>query len=57
MATYNDTNTNVVFAKELGNHTIIHEHDFVQIRAKRENSFTCTTCGLIYCENCGKRVN
>jgi hypothetical protein len=40
--------------------TSIHEHDFMSIRAKKEEeeqkSIICLTCGTLYCEKCGKLV-
>jgi hypothetical protein len=35
----------------------IHEHDFISIKTEKEASSICSTCGLLYCENCGKAVN
>ena len=33
----------------------IHEHDFISIGTKKERSIIiCSTCGLVYCEKCGK---
>ncbi len=32
----------------------IHEHDFILIKTEKS---VCSTCGLLYCENCGKAVN
>jgi hypothetical protein len=44
----------IVFLKKFGNHTRIHEHDFISIRAEEKPSVICSTCGLFYCEMCGK---
>jgi hypothetical protein len=35
----------------------IHEHDFISIKTEKETTSVCSTCGLLYCENCGKAVN
>jgi hypothetical protein len=35
----------------------IHEHDFISIKTEKEISSICSTCGLLYCEKCGKVVN
>jgi hypothetical protein len=35
----------------------IHEHDFISIKTDKETTSVCSTCGLLYCENCGKAVN
>ncbi|MFL6322117.1 MAG: hypothetical protein ACJ72Q_16800 [Nitrososphaeraceae archaeon] len=46
--------------KEFRNITdyIIHEHDFIAIRTKKEQTsiIICSTCGSLYRENCGKLV-
>ena len=34
----------------------VHEHDFISIKTEKETSSICSTCGLLYCENCGKAV-
>jgi hypothetical protein len=34
----------------------IHEHDFILVRDEEEKSIICKTCGLVYCEKCGKLV-
>lgn len=47
---------NIVSFKELSNHTRIHEHDFITIRKEEKPSLICSTCGLLYCELCGKSV-
>jgi hypothetical protein len=44
----------IVFFKEFSNHTKIHEHDFITIRAEEKPSLICSTCGLFYCEMCRK---
>jgi hypothetical protein len=46
----------IVFLKEFSNHTRIHEHDFITIKAEEKPSLICSTCGLLYCEKCGKSV-
>jgi hypothetical protein len=46
----NDT----VFFEELSNYARIHEHDFTTIRVEEKPSLICATCGLLYCETCGK---
>ena len=40
------------------NHFRIHEHDFICLVTEKETSSTmiCSTCGLIYCDKCGKSV-
>jgi len=43
--------------KELKNHNRAHEHDFITSRTESESSLICLTCGLLYCEVCGKLVN
>jgi hypothetical protein len=35
----------------------IHEHDFISVKTEKETSSICSTCGLLYCEKCGKAVN
>ena len=35
----------------------IHEHDFISIKIEKVTTSVCSTCGLLYCENCGKAVN
>jgi hypothetical protein len=35
----------------------IHEHDFISIKTDKETTSVCSTCGLLYCEKCGKAVN
>ena len=45
---------NTLLVHAFKNHTKIHEHDLVSIRTERETSIICSTCGLIYCEKCGK---
>jgi hypothetical protein len=35
----------------------IHEHDFISVKTEKETTSVCSTCGLLYCENCGKTVN
>jgi hypothetical protein len=45
---------NIVFFKGLSNTTKIHEHDFITFGAEEKSSFICSTCGLFYCETCGK---
>jgi hypothetical protein len=43
--------------KEFRKYAIIHEHDFIAIRTKKEQtSIICSTCGSLYRENCGKLV-
>ena len=42
------------FFKELSNTTKIHEHDFITFGAEEKSSVICSTCGLFYCETCGK---
>jgi len=37
----------------------IHEHDFICLVTEKETSSStmmCSTCGLIYCDKCGKSV-
>jgi hypothetical protein len=34
----------------------IHEHDFISDKTEKESTSICSTCGLLYCENCGKVV-
>jgi hypothetical protein len=53
----NDGSDNGNSAKGLKSHTKIHEHDFIASRIGSETSVVCSTCGLPYCENCGKLVN
>jgi Lrp/AsnC family transcriptional regulator for asnA, asnC and gidA len=43
--------------KELKSRTKAHEHDFITIGSESETSLICSTCGLFYCEKCGKLVN
>jgi hypothetical protein len=53
----NEGSTSNSTVKELRNHSsIIHEHDFVPIRAKEkaQKSIICLTCGSHYCDKCGK---
>ena len=55
----NDYSSSNSIIKEFRNDSsiIIHEHDFVPIRAKEEEkqkSIICLTCGSLYCEKCGK---
>lgn len=47
---------NIVFFKGLSNATKIHEHDFIAFGAEEKPSLICSTCGLFYCETCGKSV-
>ena len=47
---------NNVTVKELKSHVKIHEHDFIPVRSESETSLVCSTCGLLYCEKCGKLV-
>jgi hypothetical protein len=35
---------------------LIHEHDFITIRIKETNSSHCITCGIYYCDLCGKAL-
>ena len=35
----------------------VHEHNFISIKTEKETSSICSTCGLLYCEKCGKVVN
>ena len=44
------------FFKELSNTTKIHEHDFITFGVEEKPSLICSTCGLFYCETCGKSV-
>jgi hypothetical protein len=44
----------VVFFKQLSKTTKIHEHDFITFEAEEKPSLICSTCGLLYCEICGK---
>jgi hypothetical protein len=42
---------------EFRNDSRIHEHDFISVGAEeKEKSIICKTCGLVYCEKCGKLV-
>jgi hypothetical protein len=42
---------------EFKNDSRIHEHDFISVGAEeKEKSIICKTCGLVYCEKCGKLV-
>ena len=47
----------VTVSKELKNRTRTHEHYFIPSTAGSEPSLICLTCGLLYCERCGKLVN
>jgi hypothetical protein len=39
----------------LSKHTIIlHEHDFISADMDEKRIIRCLTCGLLYCERCGK---
>ena len=49
--------TMVTVSKELKNRTRTHEHYFIPSTAGSESSLICLTCGLLYCERCGKLVN
>ena len=53
-----DNNSNkTVITGEFRALTRIHEHDFSSIRTEKEQTtFVCSTCGLVYCEKCGKLV-
>ena len=44
----------IIFFKGLSNTTKIHEHDFITFGAEEKSSVICSTCGLFYCETCGK---
>ena len=46
----------IIFFKGLSNATKIHEHDFITFGAEEKPSVICSTCGLFYCETCGKSV-
>jgi hypothetical protein len=35
---------------------ILHEHDFNSVYIAEKRFFRCSTCGLLYCERCGKIV-
>lgn len=37
---------------------LIHEHDLIRVRIKETNSFLihCISCGIYYCELCGKAL-
>jgi hypothetical protein len=52
-----EDNNNTTVIKEFRNNTRIHEHDFITIRTEKETSIICSTCGLLYCEKCGKLVD
>ena len=47
----------MVTVKELKSRVRTHEHDFISSRTESESSLVCSTCGLLYCEKCGKLVN
>jgi hypothetical protein len=52
-----NNNNKAVTIKELRIPTRIHEHDFISIKAKKEQtSIICCICGCAYCEKCGKLV-
>lgn len=42
--------------KNFGSGILIHEHDFEPIKIKEDELklIICLTCGLRYCEKCGK---
>jgi hypothetical protein len=54
MFSVNQLEDNVV--NEFVNDIRIHEHDFISIKTEEETSAICSTCGLLYCEKCGKLV-
>jgi hypothetical protein len=35
----------------------LHEHDFNSVYIAEKRIFRCSTCGLVYCERCGKLVS
>ena|SRR2546423_12420410 len=45
-----------IIIRELRNYIGIYEHDFISVGTKQESSIICITCGLVYCEKCGKLV-
>ena len=47
----------MVTVKELKSRVKIHEHDFISRSTESETLLICSTCGLLYCEKCGKLVN
>ena len=47
----------MVTVKELRSRVKIHEHDFISRGTESETLLVCSTCGLLYCEKCGKLVN
>lgn len=52
----NNNDKAAVIIKELRIDARIHEHDFVPIKSKKEQTSTiiCCICDLVYCEKCGK---
>jgi hypothetical protein len=46
----------MVTVKELRSRVKIHEHDFISRGTESETLLVCSTCGLLYCEKCGKLV-
>ena len=53
-----NSSNNAVIIGESRNGTRIREHDFISVKAKRqqESIIICSVCGLVYCEKCGKLV-
>ena len=49
--------SDAVLAKEPKDIIKIHEHHFISIGNENETSLICPTCGLRYCQKCGKLVN
>jgi Lrp/AsnC family transcriptional regulator, regulator for asnA, asnC and gidA len=44
-------------AKESTRPNRMHEHEFITNKTGYEISVICSTCGLLYCEKCGKLTN
>ena len=54
----NNSSNNVVIIRKFRTGTRIREHDFMSVKAKKEQAsiIICLTCNSLYCGKCGKSL-